>query len=94
MDEVDPRVRLDEIRKEIGVLVQEWSHLTDHTDGTTGILTGCVISFESTRFDTDGTQVYRTDHLTIDPTSNAQAIGLMQDCLWSMHHNSFGHCHG
>jgi len=93
MTEEEVSKRREEIMHEMGKLTQEFLNLTDdETKGSNGILTACVISFEGTRFDDEGRQVYRTDHITLPPTSYSASIGILKETLWQIHHNGFSHC--
>lgn len=94
MTEEEMDTRRKEVRDEMEKLMQEYLNLTDSNEGTNGILTACVISFEGTRFEEDGQQVYRADHLALGPTSYSATIGILNETLWQIHHRGFGHCHG
>jgi hypothetical protein len=94
VNEEEIEIRKDAVRKELSRLMQEWLNLTDSNDGPNGLLTACVISFEGTRFNDEGDQVYRTDHIVVPPTSYSASVGILNETLWQIHHNGFTHCHG
>lgn len=83
--------KMDDIIEELTKKVQEWIHTTDSGDKPS-IMTGCVISFESSQYDESGNLMYRTDYLTLPPTSVTQAVGLIDITKGEMDHRMFGHC--
>lgn len=93
MTDEERQTRIDAIKEDMTKLMQEFLNVTDDEQGS-GLLTACVISFEATRFNSEGRQVYRTDHVCLDPTSYSASIGILQETLWKIHHDGFAHCHG
>jgi hypothetical protein len=92
MDEQEERQKkLDGLIEELRVKMQEWIHLTDEGPDAS-IMTGCVIAFESSRFDESGNQMYRTDYLSLPPTSISQMVGLINITNGDLNHRMFGHC--
>jgi hypothetical protein len=91
MDQEARRKRMNELVEELRVRVQEWIHVTDDDDKPS-IMTGCVIAFESSQFDESGNQMYRTDYLSLPPTSVTQLAGLITLTGHEINHRMFGHC--
>jgi hypothetical protein len=91
MDQEERRKRMNELIEELRVRVQEWIHVTDDSDEPS-IMTGCVIAFESSQFDESGNQMYRTDYLSLPPTSVTQLAGLITMTGHEINHRMFGHC--
>lgn len=92
MDEETKEKRKGEVYEELTKLMQEWVNLTDAEDGTSGIMTVCVIAFESTRYGEEGEQRFRTDYLALPPTGYSSTVGILKETLWEIHHRGFGHC--